>query len=132
MKTSIIAIIFFITTFAIPQNDITSAVVGKLKAGNSSELATYFAPKIDLAVPGVDDVYSSAQAELILKKFFASNKPTDMELVHQGISKLGVQYRIGTLTTAKGTFRVSFHMKNQNDKLFIQALRIEASDDDDF
>ena len=130
MQSTVFAILMFLGSVFSPQNDITQQVLNLMQSGNSQSLSAHFSAKIDLAVPGVDDVYSRAQAELILKKFFASNPPQSATLVHQGTSKLGVQYRIATLKTGKGDFRVSFHMKDVGGKLYIQQLRIEPSDDD--
>lgn len=120
----------FLSASFFPQNDITNEVVTLMKSGNSKALSAHFAPKVDLAVPETDDVYSRAQAELILKKFFTANPPKSMTVVHTGTSKLGVQYRICNLTTANGEYRVSFNMKNTSNKLYIQQLRIEKNDDD--
>ena len=130
MNSTVFAILMFLGSVLSPQNDITQQVMTLMQSGNSQGLSTHFAAKIDLSVPGVDDVYSRAQAELIIKKFFSSNSPKSATLVHQGTSKLGVQYRIATLTTAKGDFRVSFNMKDVGGKLYIQQLRIEPSEDD--
>lgn len=116
--------------YIIPQQDLTNKVVALLKAGNTTELASHFTSKVDLAVLDTDDVFSKAQAELILKKFITKNKPTGVTILHQGTSKLGTQYCIGTLSTTNGDFRLSFNMKKQGEKFYIQQLRIEEKDDD--
>jgi len=121
--------LLFLSASFFPQNDITNEVVTLMKSGNSKALSEHFAPKVDLAVPETDDVFSRAQAELILKKFFAAHPPTNMTVVHSGTSKLGVQYRICNLTTKNGVYRVSFNMKNTSNKLYIQQLRIEEDTD---
>jgi hypothetical protein len=49
--------------------DITPAVVAALRTGNSNALAVYFAPTIDLTIPGSEGNYSKSQAELIVRFF---------------------------------------------------------------
>ena len=130
MNSSFVAILMLLTGFFIPQQDLTNKVVSLLKAGNVTELSTHFTAKIDLAVQETDDVFSRAQAELILKKFFNKNKVTDVTILHQGTSKLGTQYCIGTLSTSNGDFRLSFNIKKVGEIFKVQQLRIEEKDDD--
>ena len=129
MKATIFAILIFLGAGVMPQADISDRVVALLKAGNSKELSGHFASKIDLAVEDKDDVYSRAQAELIVKKFFATHTPTTVTVVHSGTSNMGIKYSICSMTTSNGNFRVSFHVKEVGGKGYIQKLSIEESDD---
>ncbi|HQW86479.1 MAG TPA: DUF4783 domain-containing protein, partial [Flavobacteriales bacterium] len=52
------------------QDAVKDRVVAALGTGNSKELAQHFIPNIDLTVGGSSDVYSKAQAEQIVRKFF--------------------------------------------------------------
>jgi hypothetical protein len=122
MKSTILAFFIFFGTGLSPQADISDKVVALLKTGNSKELS-------DLAVGDKDDVYSRAQAELILKKFFSTNQPKSVTIVHSGTSKMGIKYTICNMTTSSGTFRVSFHIKEIGGKGYIQKLSIEESDE---
>ncbi|MBK6831038.1 MAG: DUF4783 domain-containing protein [Flavobacteriales bacterium] len=45
-------------------------VVEAIKTGNSHDLAALFIANIDLTVKETADVYSKAQAEQIMRKFF--------------------------------------------------------------
>lgn len=127
MKTAILAIAVFLGVGILPQTDITDTVVNLLKAGNSKELSTHFASKIDLAVDDKDDVYSRAQAELIIKKFFSQHVPEAVKVVHSGTSNMGIRYSICQMKTNNGSFRVSFHIKEIGGKGYIQKLTIEES-----
>jgi hypothetical protein len=129
MKSTILAFFIFFGTGLSPQADISDKVVALLKTGNSKELSAHFASKIDLAVGDKDDVYSRAQAELILKKFFSTNQPESVTIVHSGTSKMGIKYTICNMTTSSGSFRVSFHIKEIGGKGYIQKLSIEESDE---
>ncbi len=112
------------------QENTTDEVVRLLKAGNSAELSQHFIPNIDLTILETDDVFSRAQAEQILKNFFKKHRPTDLQLEHQGTSKLDDRYRIGKLKTKNGAFRLTFFMKKVEDRLYIKQLRIEEYNDD--
>ena len=74
-----------------------------------------------------ENVYSKAQAELVVKDFFEKNRPKTFTIIHKGSSPEKTQYAIGNLVTANGrTFRVSFYIKNTQGKNLLQELRIET------
>ena len=109
------------------QTDITDQVVGYIKTANVKELAKHFADNIDLAVDDTDDIVSRAQAEQILKKFFDKNQPKNFAIKHSGVTKLGIEYRIGDLETSGGNFRVSINLKKVGDIYQIHQFRIEPA-----
>ncbi len=112
------------------QGDVKDKVMQHMKSGNSKELVALFIPNIDLTVKGSSDVYSKAQAEQILRKFFNDHQPIDMVIEHSGVSKFGDQYFIGILRTRDGYFRVTFFLKKADDALQVKQLRIENSKND--
>lgn len=97
-----------------------------IKVGNSKALSSHFGPKVDLTIKDKEDNYSKAQAELILKDFFAKNPVTDYKVIHQG-EKNGAQYFIGSLSTGKGNYRTYLLIRTEKDVKRVQQLRIEAS-----
>lgn len=109
------------------QSSITDNAASAVGAGNAKELAKLFGNNIDLAVADKEGVYSSAQAELILKDFFAKHSPKAFTIIHQGTSKQGLQYIIGNLVSDQN-YRVSFYIKKQGQVLSIQQLRIDAEE----
>src|SRR5687768_687984 len=60
------------------QEVVKDQVVLAMKTGNSRDLAMHFISNIDLTVKENADVYSKAQAEQILRKFFNDHPPVDM------------------------------------------------------
>jgi hypothetical protein len=125
-RTLLIAFLLFTTSGLFAQTDITEAVTSLIRTGNAKELSSHFTSTLDLAVEDVDDIFSKAQAEQILKKFFEKHKVESYEIKHSGQSKLGIQYRIGDLTTTKGEeYRVTFNMKVVSKKYYIHQFRIE-------
>ncbi|HRH37721.1 MAG TPA: DUF4783 domain-containing protein [Flavobacteriales bacterium] len=105
-------------------------VVDALKMGNSHDLAALFIANIDLTVKENSDVYSKAQAEQIMRKFFNENPPVDMAIEHSGVSKSGDKYCIGILRTRSGYFRTTFFLKKTEAGFLVKQLRIENSKND--
>ncbi|MFV0378328.1 MAG: DUF4783 domain-containing protein [Mangrovibacterium sp.] len=99
-------------------------LVASLRSGNAAALSGYFNQNIELFVLDQDDVYSRAQAQQIVSNFFEQYKATGFSIIHQS-GKEEMKYAIGNLTTNKGSFRVSFLVKNDGGKPVIHQLRIE-------
>ena len=112
------------------QDAVKDKVVQAMETGNSKELATHFIPNIALTVKETADVYSKAQAEQIVRKFFNDNPPVDLVIEHTGVSKVGDKYYIGILRTTTGYFRVTFFLKKTDVDFQVKQLRIETSKND--
>jgi hypothetical protein len=76
-----------------------------LLEGNSKLLAEHFNQSVELLIKNKEDVYSKAQAELILKDFFKKNTPNNFIIEAEGESN-GIKYVIGNLKTRSGKFKV--------------------------
>jgi hypothetical protein len=123
-------LIAFLFASGVPApGDIPEGMVDALKTGNSLQLSKYFNTSIELAIPGKEDIYSSKQAELILKDFFAKHVPSNFVVLHKG-GKEGSQYAIGNLTSSTGNFRVTLLIKMKEGKPFIHQLRFEQENAD--
>lgn len=106
--------------------DIFEDIANSIRSGDARQLAVFFGNTIELQIIDQENVYSKAQAELILKDFFIKNQPKTFSILHKGSSPEGTQYVIGNLTTTKGkSFRTSFYLKNIDGKSILQELRIE-------
>lgn len=108
--------------------DITSKIAEAFKNGSSSELAKYFNSNIEMEMLGEENMYSKAQAEILMKDFFSKNKPASFKINHHG-SKAATSFAIGNLITANGAYRISIFMKSDNGKTLIHQLRIERSEE---
>lgn len=97
-----------------------------LKQGNARELAKYFAATVDITILENTNVYSRAQAEVILDKFFKENKPHNIAVLHRVNSSATFVYSVLLLTTDKGKFRVSYTMKEVEKEMVVIELRIES------
>ena len=100
-------------------------VVSALRSGNAAELSKYFDDNVELTLPVKSDSYSKAQAQMIIKDFFANNNLKGFELKHTGDSP-GGHYCIGTLQTKSGNFRAHVFMKTKGGKEFVKELRFQS------
>jgi hypothetical protein len=92
-------------------------------SGDSKLLATHFTQSIELLIKNKEDVYSKAQAELILKEFFRKNSPNTFIVEHEGESD-GIKYAICNLKTTRGKFRIYLAYQNIKGKPMINRLNI--------
>jgi hypothetical protein len=105
-------------------NSSIDEVIGALRSGNANELSRYFDDNVEVTLPVKSDSYSKAQAQLILKDFFANNDVRGFELKHKGDSP-GGHYCIGTLQTKSGNFRAHVFMKSKGSKELVKELRFQ-------
>ncbi len=125
IKLKFVTLFFcFMTLARIAPAQIPDDIVTSFQNGNDAGLAAFFNDNVELVVGTHDDVYSKSQAQQIVAEFFKSNKPKQFSIIHQG-GKDDARYAIGSLTTASGTFRVYFLLKNKNSNSYIHQLRIE-------
>jgi hypothetical protein len=104
--------------------EIFDEIAAGIKTGDVKMLSRNFNSSIDLTIGTVENTYSKAQAEQLLRDFFAANKPTSFTIIHQGLSKEGAKYAIGTLTTASGkSFRVYLYVKQLGNAYQVNELR---------
>jgi hypothetical protein len=120
-----IIILFASFIFFVAKADIFDDIALALKTGNSKELAKYFRPRVELKVGSNEDIYSKAQAEMILKDFFEKNPPTDFSVKHRGASAKGLPYLIGYLYTPAAKYRTYILFKEEGDKLYIQEIKFD-------
>jgi hypothetical protein len=119
----LVAIAIVLSSFGQNSSSIDE-VIGALRSGNANELSRYFDDNVEVTLPVKSDSYSKAQAQLILKDFFANNDVRGFELKHKGDSP-GGHYCIGTLQTKSGNFRAHVFMKSKGDKELVKELRFQ-------
>jgi len=124
MKNLLLICMFFLTGSLMAQ-DPTSNAYKLIQAGNARDLSALFTDNLDLVVDDYDDIASKSQAEGILKKFFEKNPPKLYKTIQEGVTQLGIQYRIGELETANGKFKVTFNLKKVGESLLIHQFKIE-------
>ena len=120
-------LLLFLVVSSAKALDIYDEIANAIRSGDSRQIAVYFGNNVDLTIVNQEDVYSKAQAELILKDFLSKNTPKTFSILHKGSSKEGTLYAIGNLTTLSSkSFRVSFFVKMTSGKYLIQEIRFET------
>lgn len=120
ISSLLIASMVFLTSFG--QQGSIDQVINALRSGNAAELSKYFDDNVELSLPVKSDSYSKAQAQVILKDFFANNDVKGFELKHKGDSP-GGQYCVGELQTKSGKFRTHVFLKAKSGKEFVKEMR---------
>ena len=130
MKTSILAIFMLVFSYAYAQDN-TNAIATAIRSGNAKEISKFLSDDVDMKIIDKEDVYSKAQAELILKDFFTKHPVKAFALAHKSSpnTKNGSQYVIGTLETSNGKYRTYFLLKGSGAQQQIQQFRIEADNE---
>jgi hypothetical protein len=124
-KTSLFVALFLMLRIA-SAGEIFDDISNAIHNGDAHQLATFFGNSVDLTIVDQENVYSKAQAELVLKDFFEKNHPKTFSIIHKGSSPEKTQYAIGKLTTVNGkNFRVSFYIKSTDGRNQLQELRFE-------
>jgi hypothetical protein len=98
------------------------------KVGNVNEIAKFFSSNVSLKILETEDIYSKAQAEMVLKEFMNNKLVKNYTQKHQGVSKNGAEFYIGKLNTSGGNFRIYYFIKKSNDQVQLQELRIEQDE----
>ncbi|MBC7865450.1 MAG: DUF4783 domain-containing protein [Bacteroidia bacterium] len=130
MKTFCLMLFMFCGSFGgDPIADLSNEVIEAVKKGDAAEIAKNFNDKVDLKIFDQEDVYSKAQAESVLKDFFAKNKVKGFTTSHSSTVKAGNQFVVGTLDTSTGKYRLSFLIKKIGEKYLISQFRIENESD---
>jgi len=128
MKRMLIAVMLILNVSLFAQEEEAVIIANSFKTGNVQVIATYFSSSLDMTVIETEDVFSKAQATQILNQFFKANPPSSFSVKHKGASKSGDYYQIGTLSTNKGEYRVTYFLKKDKGLIFIKRLKIEDNE----
>lgn len=104
------------------------AIAAAISTGKAPELARYFADQMDLKVLDQENLYSRAQAELILKDFYAKHPVQSFRVAHASHPRNDSQFMSGTLNTSNGSYRVHVLMRNTGAGWAVTQVRIEPTD----
>ncbi|MFD1631483.1 DUF4783 domain-containing protein [Pseudopedobacter beijingensis] len=122
-----LSILFLVVVGQTAFADIIDDVAQSFKNGNAKSLAQYFASSIELSMLNQEDVYSSAQAEIIFKDFFQKNTPVSTRVIHKVTSNANYKFGVILLSTSKNNYRISYELKSASGKFLITQVRIEEN-----
>ena len=135
MKNAIRIITFCLSVFLFssssvladePPPGLAEDIAAAIKAGNSKDLAKYFGPTLEVILPGSEGSFSKAQAEMIMKDFFAKSAPVSFVVNQKGNSAGGAQFIIGTYKNKNEKLNVYILLKPVTNQLMIQQMHFEA------
>ena len=117
--------LLFLIPLVVKADDIEK-IADLIKQGNAHELAKMFSSNVDMNILDETNVYSKAQSEMILDKFFKENKPRTVKLLHRVSSNPNYNFGVVILSTDKGKFRISYTLREINKVMVVIELRIET------
>lgn len=112
--------------FGMAQSGIGPKVNAALGKGDIAALQSMMTANVDITLGDKEGIMPADQAAKALAEFFEANPPKDFVVKHKGTSKLDALYRIGTLKTSKGDFRVTYFLKKTPKGVKIKQMRIES------
>ena len=105
-------------------DSVVSCITNMIAAGNADSLATFFNQRVELSMPDYSIVSSRNQAKMILRQFFAQNKPTVFDVLAQNEGQGGF-FVSGALTSGEQRFRISFLTRQEESQQFVYQFTIE-------
>ena len=128
MGYRIIGIYFFIICFGIfnqakAQSTFPNAIKKAFISGDSKKLALFFDRNVELLLIEKGDVYSKAQAELIIQNFFINNTPKSFTVESESEDKT-TNFAIARLKTTKDNFRVFIAYRKNYKNLIVNQMVI--------
>lgn len=97
-----------------------------IKANNIRDLAKMFSPTVEITILNEENIYSAAQAEVVLQNFFKNNPVKAVQILHRVNSNPIIRYAVLQLTTANGTYRTSLSLKQVDGKFLLNEIKIET------
>lgn len=126
-KYSLLIAFVFLLQLSVFAVEIPQAVLTGFSKGDAVAISGYFKNTLELTIDNKENIYSSTQAQIILKNFFQKNSPKSFSVVHEG-GKGDSKYAIGSLKTNTGNYRITILIKSNNGKPYIHQLRIEKDE----
>ena len=105
--------------------DIVNELAGYLKNANFREISRHFASTVEMIILNEEDIYSKAQAEIILKDFLSKHKPESVKVIHRLESNPSYRFAVIELKTDHGHFRTTMSLNDTAGQFLITELRIE-------
>jgi len=107
------------------QNSTIDGAISALQSGSAAELSKYFDNNVELTLPEKSDSYSKAQAQLILRDFFANNGVKGFEVKHKSDNDQRGAYFIGNLLSKSGKYRTTVYMRAKGDKQVVKEIKFQ-------
>ena len=120
----ILCSVMLISAFAQGVGTIDGAI-SALQTGSASELSQYFDSNVEITLPEKSDSYSKAQAQVIIKDFFANTGVKGFEVKHKSENEQRGAYFIGNLLSKSGKYRTTVYMKMKGERQVVKEIRFQ-------
>jgi hypothetical protein len=124
MKKLLFTMILVMLTFVSQGQTVPKDIVDGFKKGDARKIAAYFHDNLEMQILDESHVTSKNQATRILQDFFKKYPPSDFQVNYEGTEQ-DSKYGHSTLTTRKGSFRVSIYFMEGKQGKTIYSLSIE-------
>jgi len=102
--------------------------IRRILAGTSpAEVSKYFAPMLEIKVPGYQGFYSDAQATQILRTYFEHQAERTVSLLEQGIQEDGSEYLLGRIKAGDQKYRFYLACRKKGTGRVIHLFQIQES-----
>lgn len=130
MKKRVIILLagLFIGAVSLWAQGAPEGVVGAFKEGKAQELNKYLGDKVDLTILNKSTHTDKRTVEGAMAAFFSTYKVSGFKVNHRG-KRDESGFIIGTLTTAKGSFRVNCFFRKVKSEYVIHQIRIDKTDE---
>tara|TARA_B100000683_G_scaffold101009_1_gene99864 strand:+ start:1623 stop:2030 length:408 start_codon:yes stop_codon:yes gene_type:complete len=105
--------------------------IGQLiRLGDSKKISAHLDKSVEITIENNQKLYSKAQAEQILNRFFEKNTPKQFDIVHKSNVKEGKsKYGIGELyTISNKKYRTYFYIVLVKERYLIRELNFEQKE----
>lgn len=114
-----------VTGLSAQKMDVINDVSIFFEEGNTKKLSEFFSSTVSITFRQDEGVYSRVQSEIILKEFFNRNQPQDAEILHLIDTHPNFRFVVLKLSTANGSYRVSFKLVSEGNAFRMTEIRIE-------
>jgi len=124
---TVVVSFFIVSGFSQELVKVPEIITKAITEGNAENLAKYFNSNLEFVINNSEEVYSKAQAEIVLKQFFENNQPKSFTIVHEG-TQGKLSFVIGKLVTEQQQqFRIHFLLTNISGKWAITRFTIDKN-----
>lgn len=120
-----VSLFYSISTASAQQQDVIDTLAKFFNTAEASKISSLFSSTLELDILGEENLYSKAQAELILRDFFSKNKPISVKIIHRLHSNPNYRLAVLSMATTEDKFRVSLSLSNNDESFLIKQIRIE-------
>jgi hypothetical protein len=103
---------------------VPEGIIQAFKTGDARKLSSHFYTNIEIQIFKETQIISRNQAARIMQDFFSNHPPVSFNVSYEDF-ELDTKYGLGTMVTAKESFRINLYFMEVKKKKYIYYLNIE-------